>query len=152
MFGRQKDEEKRTKAWRIVMLTSTIAIALVAVFFLVEFLKRNPLEGEWVDEAKNYRIEIEDENKFTLEGTFNGVFTEVDLYYTMDKDAKTITIKPMAGSLEEAAEEADENVTPQELDESLEIFTTSFDYSLENGTLTLTERESGEQFIFTRTE
>lgn len=150
MQSRKRDEEKRSKAWRIVMLASTIIIALVVVFFIVESFIRNPLEGEWVEETAGYYIDIEDENEFTLEGTFNGVFTEVDLYYTMDKELKTITIKPVVGSFEEAAQDAGGNVTAQELDESLEIFTTSFDYSLENDTLTLTERESGEQFIFTR--
>ena len=152
MLGRKKDEEKRTKVWRIVMLASTGIIVLVATFFLVKSLIGNPLEGEWVNGAKGYHIDIEDENELTLEGTFDGVFTEVDLYYAMDKKAKTITIKPVTGSLEEAAQEAEDEITPQELDESLEMFTTSFDYSLENGTLTLTERESGEQIVFTRME
>ena len=150
MFGMKKDEEKRTKVWRIVMVSSTLVIMLVTVFFLINFFTRNPLEGEWVDETRNYRIEIEDENEFTLEGTFSGVFTEVDLYYTMDKKVRTITIKPIVGSVEEAVEESDYELSPQEMEESLEMFTTSFDYSLEHGTLTLTERESGEQYIFTR--
>ena len=99
MFGMKKDEEKRTKVWRIVMVSSTLVIMLVTVFFLINFFTRNPLEGEWVDETRNYRIEIEDENEFTLEGTFSGVFTEVDLYYTMDKKVRTITIKPIVGSV-----------------------------------------------------
>ena len=99
MLGRKKDEEKRSKAWRIVMLTSTMVIALVAVYFGVKFVMGNPLEGEWVDETNGYYVEIDDDNELTLEGTFNETFTEVELYYTMDKEARTTTITPKTSHL-----------------------------------------------------
>ena len=147
---KQRDEEKRSKAWSIVMLVSSILIILGILFFITKIVGGNPLEGEWFSEAHGYYLEVEDENEVTLEGTFNGTYMEIDLHYTIDKSEKMISIKPNAESYADAAEESDGNVTPMELDELLTDFTVSYNYSLEKDMLTLTEREYGEQYIFTR--
>lgn len=152
MLMRQKDEEKRSKAWTIVMLVSSILIILGIVFFITKVVVGNPLEGEWYSEANGYHLEVEDDNEVTLQGTFNGTYMEIDLQYKIDKSEKVISIKPNAESYADAAEESKGDITPGELDELLTDFTVSYNYSLENDTLTLTEREYGEQYIFTRIE
>ena len=153
MSMREKNEEKRSKAWSIVMLVSSTLIILGIVFFITRIVGSNPLEGEWYSEANGYYLEVEDENEVTLQGTFNDTYMEIDLYYTIDKSEKIISIKPNAESYADAAEDSKGNITPGELDELLTDFTISYYYSLENDTLTLTEREFGEQtYTFTRIE
>lgn len=152
MLMRQKDEEKRSKAWTIVMLVSSILIILGIVFFITKVVVGNPLEGEWYSKANGYHLEVEDDNEVTLQGTFSGTYMEIDLQYKIDKSEKVIWIKPNAESYADAAEESKGDITPGELDELLTDFTVSYNYSLENDTLTLTEREYGEQYIFTRIE
>ena len=152
MLMRQKDEEKRSKAWAIIMLVSSILIILGIVFFITKVVVGNPLEGEWYSKANGYHLDVEDDNEVTLQGTFNGTYMEIDLQYKIDKSEKIISIKPNAESYADAAEESKGNITPGELDELLTDFTVSYNYSLENDTLTLTEREYGEQYIFTRIE
>lgn len=147
---KQRDEEKRSKAWSIVMLVSSILIILGVVFFITRIVGGNPLEGEWFSEDHAYYLEVEDENEVTLEGTFNGTYMEIDLHYTIDKSEKIISIKPNAESYADAVEHSKGNITPGELDKLLTDFTVSYNYSLEKDTLTLTEREYGEQYIFTR--
>ena len=152
MLIKQKDEEKRSKAWAIVMIVSSILIILGIVFIITNVMVGNPLEGQWYSEANGYYLDVEDENEVTLEGTFNDTYMEIDLYYTIDKSEKIISIKPNAESYTDAAEDTKGDVTPGELDELLKDFAVSYNYSLENDTLTLTEREYGEQYIFTRIE
>ena len=152
MLMRQKDEEKRSKAWTIIMLVSSVLIILGIVFFITKVVVGNPLEGEWYSKADGYHLEVEDDNEVTVQGTFNGTYMEIDLQYKIDKSEKIISIKPNAESYADAAEESKGDITPGELDELLTDFTVSYNYSLENDTLTLTEREYGEQYIFTRIE
>jgi len=152
MLMRQKDEEKRSKAWTIIMLVSSILIILGIVFFITNIVVGNPLEGEWYSKANGYHLEVEDDNEVTLQGTFNGTYMEIDLQYQIDKSEKIISIKPNAESYADAAEESKGDITAGELDELLTDFTVSYNYSLDNDTLTLTEREYGEQYIFTRIE
>lgn len=147
-----RDEEKRSKLWRAVMLISSILIILAIVFFITKIVAGNPLEGEWYSEATGYHLDVEDENEVTLQGTFNDTYMEIDLHYTIDKSEKIISIKPNAESYADAAEDSKGDISAGELDELLADFTVSYNYSLENDTLTLTEREYGEQFIFTRIE
>jgi hypothetical protein len=149
---REKNEEKRSKAWTIVMLVSSTLIILGIVFFITKIVGSNPLEGAWYSEANGYYLEVEDENEVTLQGTFNDTYMEIDLYYTIDKSEKIISIKPNAESYAEAAEDSNGQMTAGELDELLTDFTVSYNYSLENDTLILTEREYGEQYIFERIE
>ena len=147
---KQKDEEKRSKAWAIVMSVSSVLIVLGIIFFITEMLVGNPLEGEWYSEVHGYYLEVEDDNEVTLEGTFYDTYMEIDLKYAIDKSEKIISINPNAESYADAIEDSKGDITTGELDELLKDFTVSYNYSLENDTLTLTEREYGEQYIFTR--
>lgn len=154
MQMRQRDEEKRTKVWRIVMLGTTIIIALIVCFFFVKLTTRNPLQGNWVSEQKGYYLhmdagdEIEDEAEITV--AINDVLVEVELDYVIDRSAKMITFKTDADVYEDVLEDYHGRITVEALKERLTDIVTTFDYSLERDRLILTEREYGEQFIFTR--
>lgn len=147
---KQRDEEKRSKAWAITMLVSSVLIILGIVLIITNVVLGNPLEGEWYSEANGYYLDVEDENEVTLQGTFKDTYMEIDLYYTMDKTEKIISIKPNAESYADAVEDSKGQMTEAELNELLTDFTVSYNYSLEKDTLVLTEREYGEQYIFTR--
>lgn len=142
MEMKERNEKKRSILWRIVTLGSTIVIILVLAFFITRPMLENPLEGEWVAEEKGYYLEIDDENEMTVEGTFNGKFEEIELSYTMDKSAKTITIH--------GAPEITALWTTDETSEYGDATTVTFEYSLEGKTLVLIDREYGNQFTFTR--
>ena len=151
MQMRQRDEEKRSKVWLVAMMASSIIILLVIVFFVTESVVQNPLEGEWYSEEKGYHLEI-DEDEITVEATIDGDYIEVDLYYTLDKKDKVITLKSSATAYAEAADDTDGNLSAGEIGEALSEFIASYNYSIEGDKLTLTEREFANKFVFTRVE
>lgn len=151
MQMRQRDEEKRSKAWVIVMLASSIIILLVIAFFVTKSVIQNPLEGEWLSEEKGYHLDVDDD-EVTVEATIDGQYVEVDLYYTLDKTDRILTLKSSTTAYSEAADDTKGNLTASEIDEALSEFVASYNYSIEGDTLTLTEREGANEFIFTRIE
>ena len=151
MQMRQRDEEKRSKAWVVVMLVSSIIILLVVAFFITRTVAGNPIEGEWVAEEKGYHIDVDDD-EISVEATIDGQFVEVDLYYTLDKTDKIITLKSNTTAYAEAADDTDGKLSASEIDEAMSEFVATYNYSIEGGKLTLTEREFGDEFVFTRIE
>lgn len=149
MQMRQRDEEKRSKAWVIVMIVSTLIIVALIAFFATRTVYGNPLEGEWISEEKGYHLDIDDDD-ITVEATIDGQYVEVDLYYTLDKTERIITLKSSTAAYAEAADDTNGNLTASEINEALSEFVASYDYSIEGDTLTLTEREYSEQFTFTK--
>lgn len=149
---KKRDEEKRTKVIRGILIATSVIIMLALVFFIMASSVRNPLEGEWHSKEHGYFLDVEDDNEVTLEGTFDGVQVEIELQYKLDKKAKTVSIVPTAESYAEAAKNTNGEITPAELDELLDSFITSYDYSLGRNKLTLTEREFGEKYVFTRVD
>lgn len=149
MQMRQRDEEKRSKAWVIVMLVSTIIIIALIAFFATRTVVGNPLEGEWLSEEKGYHLDVDDDD-ITVEATIDGQHVEVDLYYTLDKTDKIITLKSSTTAYAEAADETNGKLTASDINENMSEFVASYNYSIEDDTLTLTEREYGDQFTFTK--
>ncbi|MGN1267364.1 MAG: hypothetical protein ACI4UH_05445 [Dorea sp.] len=150
MIIARNDEEKRNKIYKIATLVSTILIIVIAIYFLTRLFTVNPLEGKWEDEDGNLNISIESNGKLVAEildiAEETGV--EVEMKYTLDKDSKTISISLDEEVIQEIAEESNGQYTPEMLENALSMITTTFNYSVEPGELTLTEREYGEQMIF----
>lgn len=151
MEMRQKDEAKRSKAWVIVMLASSAIILLIVAFLITNSVIGNPLEGEWLAEDKSYQLDIDDD-EITVETTIDGQYVEVDLYYTLDKTDRTITLKSSTTAYAEAADDTDGKVAAGQIDEAISEFLGSYNYSIEDGKLTLTKREFEDEFVFTRIE
>lgn len=151
MEMRQRDEAKRSKAWVIVMLVSSAIILLIVAFLITNSVIGNPLEGEWLAEDKSYQLDIDDE-EITVETTIDGQYVEVDLYYTLDKTDRIITLKSSTMSYAEAADDTDGKVAAAQIDEAISEFLGSYNYSIEDGKLTLTKREFEDEFVFTRIE
>ncbi len=152
MQMRQRDEEKRSKAWILVMSVSSIVILLVVGLLIISSMKANPLKGEWIEEQKGYHLDVDDD-EISVEAVVNGEHIEVDLHYTLDKKNKIVTLKSRAVDYADAADDTDGKLSPGEISEAMTDFVASYDYSIEGGKLTLTEREFGtNEFVFTRIE
>ena len=136
IFG--NDEGKRNSIWKIVMSVSTVLIIIIAAFFIIKLFTANPLEGMWycadsdltmsVGGDKTIEFQWQDEENQSV---------KMRAEYQIDKEEKVLTLyaKESAGEEDEA-----KNLSA--------VLDTSYDYSIEQETLTLTDREYGEQMIF----
>ena len=127
MIIAKNDEAKRSKIWRRVVLISSILIVVTAIFLLTKLFTTNPLEGVWADEDGS---------------------ASIDMRYTIDRDDKIITITGDEEKIRGLAEKTGEQYTEEELRNMLASISTTFDYSVDQRRLTLSEREYGEQLIF----
>ena len=150
MIIAKNDEAKRSKIWRIVTLVSSVLIIVIAIFLLTKLLTANPLEGTWVDEDRSLRLSIKSNGTIdvSVPEVAEDVSVGVKLNYTMDKEEKTITIKADESEFKKIAERSDGKYTQEDLKNALDSVTTTFDYSVDQEQLTLTEREYGEQMTF----
>lgn len=152
MLVAKNNEAERSKLWRIVITASSVVIVVIAVFFLYRMFSSNPLEGSWVseDNATVLKIDSPDTMTVTLPEVAEQGNVQVELGYELDKDDKILTISEVPGKLAEEAETSDGRYTEENLRNALTNLTTSFSYSVDQGQLTLTEREYGEQMVFDR--
>ena len=144
------DEAKRSKIWMIVTAVTSVLIVIIAIFLLTKMFTGNPLEGKWADEDGNMKIDIRRDGQMTvtLPASGEGTDTEVPMTYTLNKESKTISIQQDDTKIQEIAEQSDGQYTSETLKNALQSIGTTFEYSIDNGTLTLTEREYGEQMMF----
>lgn len=128
----ENNEEKRSTLWRAVLTVSSVIIVIIAVFFVVKLFTGNPLEGRWINEDTGAVLEIADNDKLVLTGTDeNGEQQEISVTYTVDTKNKIFTVYADTSYAEG-------------------VLSGSYDYSIETDTLTLTEREYGDQMTFVR--
>ena len=128
----ENNEEKRSTLWRTVLTVSSVLIIIIAVFFIVKLFTGNPLEGKWTSEATGGTIEITDKDELIIQPEDQESSTIVD------KKSKTLTVG-LSGE------------GPLDPEIEMIIGTGSYNYNVEQDTLTLTEREYGDQFVFERT-
>lgn len=143
--------KKRSFLFRIVIWTASVLIIAVAAYFLIRSFARNPIAGTWEYQDDNITMTIQSDDKVKLQ--FDNLQDVPELAVTMDcqvdKTEKTLVIGGLQQSeFDRILEQYDGQLTQSALDTALSMFTTSFDYSMERQTLTLTDREYGEQMIF----
>lgn len=151
MQMKQRDEVKRSKLWVAVMSVSSVIIIVLVACLVKKSITHNPLEGEWLAEDETYRLEADDD-EITIETTVNGHLIEVDFSYTLAKKDKILTLKSNAMEYAEVAEDTNGALTAGEVADAVSELAASYNYSVERGKLTLTEREFGNRLIFTRIE
>nr|WP_294490562.1 hypothetical protein [uncultured Mediterraneibacter sp.] len=127
----ENNEEKRSTVWRTVLTVSSILIIIIAVFFVVRLFTSNPLEGSWVSEDNGEIVQIRDSGELTVKQS-DGSGDEYTLKYTVDTKTKVLTVQQDDESYAERA------------------LSGTYSYNVEQDTLTLTEREYGEQLVFVR--
>ena len=132
----ENNEEKRSTLWRTVLTVSSVLIIIIAVFFVVKLFTGNPLEGKWASEATGGTIEITDKDELIIQTEDQESSTIVRGF--VDKKTKTLTVG-LSGE------------GPLDPEIEMIIGTGSYNYNVEQDTLTLTEREYGDQFVFERT-
>lgn len=149
MIVAKNDEVKRSRLWRIALLVSSVLIVLVVIFLLTKLFTTNPLEGSWEDENGKISLSVEPDGtaSVTVSEAETGQVIQVPMKYTIDRDAKTVTMEKDLQAIREAVEESDGNLTQESMEAAAESLDDSFDYSVDQDTLTLSEREYGDQII-----
>ena len=125
----ENNEEKRSTIWRTILTVSSVVIIIIAIFFIVKLFTGNPLEGTWVSEGSGDKIEITDDDQMIIRTEEGDQFTEIGC--NVDTKSKILT------------------VAEGPLDSDI-IQPGTYNYNIEQDTLTLTEREYGEQLVFVR--
>lgn len=143
------NEEKRNTAWRAVMTVTSVLIIIIAAFFLTRLFTANPLEGNWSDTENGMTLEIEKNGVMKIEQALDENTVSVPVEYTIDKDTKRFAVHIKEEKLEEAAEKT-ENLTAQDLQDIADVMEGTYEYSIDEQVLTLTEMEYGTQKTFVR--
>ena len=148
----KNDEVKRSQIWRIVMTVSSVLIIVGAVLLLMKLFTTNPLEGEWTDEDGIFDMSISKDGTlvFTIPEAEEAASVDVDMRYTRNKEEKTITIMADESGFQTLADQSQGQYTEDEIRNALKSVVTTFDYSVDQERLTLTEREYGEQLVLVK--
>lgn len=146
------DEAKRSKIWTVVTAVTSVLIVIIAIFLLMKMFTGNPLEGSWTDEDGNMDLKIGRNGQMTviLPASGDGEETQVPMIYTLSKESKTISIQEDDNKIQEIAEKSNGQYTEETLKNAVQSIGTTFEYSIDGGTMTLTEREYGEQMMFNK--
>lgn len=127
-----KDNEKRRSTiWRTILSVSSVLIIIVALFFIIRIFTVNPLEGTWVNEDSGEVIEIRD-GEVTMSSSDDESGAESStVQCSVDTKTKVFSVEGVSAYSEGT-------------------LSGSYDYNIEQDTLTLTEREYGDQLVFVR--
>ena len=150
MIIAKNDEDKRSRIWRVTTFVSSVLIVIIAVYLLTKLFTSNPLEGSWENEDGSLGMTVKSNGALIVHVPDLDENAEVDvkMNYTLDMDEKTISIHADEEELERLSRESDGQYTRETLKNAVNSIETTFNYSVENRQLTLTEREYGEQLIF----
>ena len=148
----KNDEAKRSKIWTVVTAVTSVLIVIVAIFLLTKMFAGNPLEGSWTDEDGNMSLKIGRDGEMTviIPASGEGTDAEVPMTYPLNKESKTISVQQDDAKIQEIAEKSNGQYTTETLKNAVQSIGTTFEYSIDDGTLTLTEREYGEQMMFNK--
>ena len=146
------DEANRSKIWTVVTAVTSVLIVIIAIFLLMKMFTGNPLEGSWTDEDGNMDLKIGRNGQMTviLPASGDGEETQVPMTYTLSKESKTISIQEDDNKIQEIAEKSNGQYTEETLKNAVQSIGTTFEYSIDGVTMTLTEREYGEQMMFNK--
>lgn len=129
----ENNEEKRSTIWRTILTVSSVLIIIILVFFIVKLFTGNPLEGTWVDEDSGNVLVIRDNGELSLTlSESDDTDEKFTAEYDVDTKTKVLTVRM-------------ENDVYAE-----DTLSGTYSYNIEQDTLTLTEREYGDQLVFVR--
>ena len=134
----EQNEKGRDTIWSVVMAVTTVLILLIGIFFLTKLFTANPLEGTWSDT----------ENGMVLHIKSDGV---MEITQALDRNTKRFAVHIKDEELEKAAEET-KDLTEQDLRDIADVMEGTYEYSVDEQVLTLTEMEYGSQKTFVREE
>ena len=146
------NEAKRSKIWRIVTSVTSVIIVLFAAYLLVKLFMTNPVEGTWTSDDSNLTLTFKGNHTMSAEimDLADGTGIKVKMDYSIDKEEKILIIEEDEDEIQSVVKDADGQFTEEALRNAIYAINTSFNYSVDQDVLTLTEREYGDQMTFTR--
>ena len=141
------NEEKRNIAWRTVMTVTSVLIILIAVFFGVKLFTANPLTGNWKNPDDGMMLQIKNNGAMEIVQTLDESTVNVPVEYTIDMDNKRFAIHVNEDKIAEQAEKV-KGYSQQDLQDVADVMEGTYEYSVEQNVLTLTEMEYGNQMTF----
>lgn len=149
MLIAHEDEEKRSREWRIVTVTTTIIIILIAGFFAVKMFTDNPLLGKWVHQGSDLSFDIQKDSVWITDSEIvPGVTVTYSMEYKLNRDRKSFQLSEKSGEFSKVKEKLGDVVTESVLQEGMQRYDTTYGYSVDGEELTLTDQEYGEQMVF----
>lgn len=119
-------------------------LILVVVVFVFKGFSGNPIQGVWENKESGIVLEISNDETAALTWTDS---EEVIVFpYELGKEEKEITFMRNA----EIMSVLEDGTISEEQEEEVEALIDSFTYNVEGQELTLSERDFGEQIVFTK--
>lgn len=136
MFLTKDNEEQRSQIWRVCMVIASIMIMLVGSYFLHKMFTENPIQGTWSSQNRDITLTIRDNGEMEIIGA--DFYVEGTVSYYMNTESKSVSFTLSQGNFIEG-DKSSEDVT----------YTSTYNYSIEQEILTLTDMEYGnvEHFI-----
>ncbi len=136
------DEEKRSQLWRVVVVVASLVIVITATVFLYGMFTKSPIEGVWRNSTQALTLNIKDEDVVEVEVKTDQGIKQVVLSYILDTDDKTIAFSNHGNADVETLS------VMNTLEEMAGFYNMTYGYSMNQGVLTLTDRESGDLYLF----
>lgn len=147
----KNSEEKRSTLWRTVMTVSSVLIIIIAAFFIIKLFTANPLEGKWVSEDSGAMMEVQSGGKLVITGTESaGEQQSITMGYSVNTETKTFVIQMDEEEVSAENGDTEATETAEDLYILADSMTGTYEYSIEQNSLTLTEMEYGEQMVFVK--
>ncbi|RGH93500.1 hypothetical protein DW708_03725 [Ruminococcus sp. AM27-11LB] len=141
------NEEKRNIAWRAVMTVTSVLIILIVVFFAVKLFTSNPLTGNWENTDDGMKLTIKNNGTMDIVQTLDESTVSVPVDYTIDMEHKRFAIHVNEEKIAKQAEKT-KDCSKQELQDIADVMEGTYEYSVEQNVLTLTDSEYGSQKTF----
>ena len=136
MLIARNNEEKRDKIWKWGTLAASVTIVVIVAYFLWKGFFSNPIDGVWQCEDNDIILHIDNDDKALVQYEDQ----EVVLEYNLELNEKRISFKE---------NKEQKTKVSSDMESVLESLHTTFNYNLEDGILTLTDWDYGEQLSFT---
>lgn len=143
------NEEKRNVAWRTVMTVTSVLIILIVIFFGVKLFTSNPLTGTWKNADDGMTLKIKKNGAMDIVQALDEDTLSVPVEYTIDMDNKSFSVHVNEDKLAAQAEKL-KDYSQQDLQDIADVMEGTYEYSVEQNVLTLTEMEYGNQMTFDR--
>ncbi len=140
------DEEKRSQLWRVVVVVASLVIVITTAVFLYGMFTKSPIEGVWRNSTQTLTLNIKDEDVVEVEIKTAQESKQAVLSYTLDTDDKTIAFSNTGSADVEILS------VMNTLEEMAGFYNMTYGYSMNQGVLTLTDRESGDLYLFEKVQ
>ena len=129
------------------MTVTSVLIILFVVFFAVKLFTSNPLTGNWENTDDGMKLTIKNNGTMNIVQTLDESTVSVPVDYTIDMEHKRFSIHVNEEKIAKQAEKT-KDCSKQELQDIADVMEGTYEYSVEQNVLTLTDSEYGSQKTF----